>query len=62
MAMDTVTATDTATAIPTSITMATVMGMGEMKIKKFDDTLLSLIKKTTAVAVVFFMDGIFFNI
>ena len=31
MGMDTVTATDIAIAIPTSITMATAMDMGEMK-------------------------------
>ena len=35
MAMDTVTAINTVTAIPTSITMVMAMDMEEMKIKKF---------------------------
>ena len=48
MAMDIVTATNTVTAIPTSITMVMAMDMEEMKIKKFN-IYYFVYKKTTAV-------------
>ena len=58
--MDTVIATDIAIAIPTSITMVTVMDMGEMKIKKFKTYYSVYIKKTTADRW-FFYGWYFFN-
>ena len=57
--MDTVTATNTVTAIPTSITMVMAMDMEEMKIKKFN-IYYFVYKKTTADRW-FFYGWYFFN-
>ena len=59
MVMDTVTAINTVTAIPTSITMVMAMDMVEMKNNEIYN-LIILIQKNHRNAVVFFMD-LFFN-
>ena len=58
MVMDTVTAINTVTAIPTSITMVMAMDMEEMKNNEIYN-LIILIQKNHRRSVVFFMDGIF---